>query len=114
MSRYFARKTACAYGHNHASKREATRCAELHLLLRGGAIEGLVYEPQYWFEVNGQPLKLQNGRRAGYKPDFTYLEDGRVIAEDVKASNGFTDRDFPLRSALFRALFPEIELRVLK
>lgn len=114
MSRYFAKRTACQHGHTHASKREAARCADLHLMLRAGQIDGLAVEPQYYFEVNGAPLKLANGRRAGFKPDFTYMEEGQVVAEDVKASNGFVDRDFPLRAALFRACFPDIELRVVK
>jgi len=56
-------------------------------------------------------LKLGNGSTAGYKPDFTYSERGKLIAEDVK---GMVVRDFPLRAALFRHLFPEWELRVIK
>jgi len=38
MSKYHAKRTACAHGHTHASGREAKRCAELHLLLRAGHI----------------------------------------------------------------------------
>lgn len=114
MARYFARKTKCAMGHTHASKREAERCAELHLLFRKGHIGALVVEPQFWFEINGEVVKHTNGRRVGYKPDFTYLEGNRTVAEDVKASNGFMARDVPLRMALFRHLFPDIELRVVK
>ncbi|NVD44371.1 phage tail protein [Qipengyuania atrilutea] len=32
MGKYFAKKTTCIHGHKHASKREAARCVELHLL----------------------------------------------------------------------------------
>ena len=103
MPRYFAKKTTCIHGHKHDSKREAARCAELHLLLKAGEIDGLVYEPQYWFEINGQPVKHMNGRRAGYKADFSYIEGGKVVVEDVKAKNGFMARDVPLRWAIFRA-----------
>lgn len=111
---YFARKTQCIHGHTHASKREAARCVELHILFQTGQIQALVYEPQYFFEIDGRPLRHANGRRAGYKPDFSYLEGNKVVVEDVKAANGFIERDVPLRMALFRHLNPDIELRVVK
>jgi len=111
VSKYFAKKTPCQHGHVHASAREAKRCGELHLLLRAGEIEGLTVEPSYDLHSNGEPIKMGNGHIARYRPDFTYLERGKVIAEDVK---GYVVRDFPLRAALFRACYPEIELRVLK
>lgn len=111
MSKYFARKTTCQHGHAHASKREAARCAELHLLLRAGEIDALTVEPTYELHVDGTPIKMGNGHVARYRPDFTYLERGKVVAEDVK---GVIVRDFPLRAALFRHCYPEIELRVLK
>lgn len=109
--KYRAKRTACQHGHNHPSKREAARCDELHLLQKAGAISDLEYEPQFWFVINGEQLKLANGRRAGYKPDFSYVEGGREVVEDVK---GFAARDFALRAALFRHLFPTVELRIVK
>lgn len=110
-NKYGARKTPCNHGHVHASAREAKRCGELHLLLRAGEITALVHEPTYELSVAGQPIRMGNGHKAKYRPDFTYLENGKVIAEDVK---GFVVRDFPLRAALFRHCFPNIELRVTK
>lgn len=111
MSKYNARRTACQHGHSHASAREARRCHELHLLFRAGQIDALVVEPTYELHVGGQAIVMGNGHRAKYRPDFTYLENGKVVAEDVK---GFIVRDFPLRAAIFRHCYPEIELRVLK
>ena len=111
MSKYFARKTVCQHGHTHASKREAARCGELHLLLRAGAIDGLVVEPTFELSIGGKHVKMGNGHTAKYRPNFTYLEGGKVIAEDVK---GFIVRDFPLRAAIFRHCYPHIELRVVK
>lgn len=110
-NKYGAKRTPCSHGHNHASKREAKRCGELHLLLRAGAIEALVYEPQYWFEINGAVVKHEKGRRVGYKPDFGYLEKGQVVVEDVK---GMVTEAAQLRMTIFRALFPDIELRILR
>lgn len=112
MTKFFAKKTTCAHDHSHDSKREAARCEELHLLQRGGAISGLIVQPTYKFAVNGDWLKLRNGSVAGYKPDFSYKEGDRIVAEDVKAKNGFMGRDLPLRHALFRHLNPDIELRI--
>lgn len=109
---YFAKKTTCALGHKHASRREAARCVELQALFRAGKIDALVFEPQYHFEIDGAVVKHTNGRRAGYKPDFSYIEDGKVVVEDVKASNGFIERDVPLRQAIFRHLNPDVELRI--
>lgn len=108
--KYHAKATTCRQGHGHPSKRETTRCDELHLLLRAGQIDALVYEPSYDLHIDGKPIKMRNGHTARYRPDFTYREAGRIVAEDVK---GFTVRDFPLRAAVFRHCYPEIELRIL-
>jgi hypothetical protein len=111
VAKYFAKKTACIYGHLHDSKRESVRCGELHIMQRSGFISGLIIQPEYKFAVNGDWLKLRNGQVAGYKADFSYKEGNRIVVEDVK---GFMVRDFALRAALFRHLNPEIELRVTK
>ena len=113
MSKYFAKRAECQHGHSHASKREAKRCAELHLLLRAGAISGLVVEPQYWFEIGGTVVTHDNGRRVGFKPDFSYMEQGRVVCEDVKGGPTLTEAAV-LRMTLFRHLFPAIDLRVVR
>jgi hypothetical protein len=109
VSKYRARKTICRQGHQHPSAKEAKRCDELHLLLKGGQITALVYEPTYELHLDGKPIKMGNGHTARYRPDFTYCENGKIVAEDVK---GFTVRDFPLRAAVFRHCYPSIELRV--
>jgi hypothetical protein len=111
MSKYHARRTPCNHGHTHASAREAKRCGELHLLFRAGVIDALVVEPTFDLTLDGKQIKMGNGHTARYRPDFTYIENGKVVAEDVK---GFIVRDFPLRAAIFRHCYPEIELRVVK
>ena len=113
MNKFYAKRTACNQGHSHSSKREAKRCGELYLLLRSGAISALVVEPQYWFEINGSVVTHANGRRAGYKPDFGYIENGKHVVEDVKGGPTMTEAA-TLRIALFRHLFPAIELRIVK
>lgn len=110
-NKYHAKPTTCIHGHKHASKREAARCVELHLLQQAGEIENLEVEPTFRFMVNGRAVTMANGHFAKYRPDFIYTENGQEIAEDVK---GVVVRDFPLRAALFRACFPTYELRIVK
>lgn len=109
FGKYRAVKSQCGAGHTHDSKREAIRCNELHALQAAGEISDLVVHPQYWFIINGKQLKHANGRRVGYKSDFEYAvtATGGKITEDVK---GVIVRDWPLRRAVFIALFPDHQL----
>jgi hypothetical protein len=110
-SKYGAEKSFCAQCHKHDSKREAARCDELHILWAAGVIADLVIQPQFWFIINGSQVKHDNGRRCGYRPDFSYTEGGQDCVEDVK---GMVTADFTLRKAIFKALFPTIEFRQTK
>jgi hypothetical protein len=113
FGKYRAVKSQCNAGHTHDSKREAIRCNELHILEAAGEISDLIIHPQYWFVINGKQLKHANGRRVGYKSDFEYTdtESGIKVTEDVK---GVIVRDWPLRRAVFIALFPGHQLRETK
>ncbi len=111
FGKYRAVKAQCNAGHTHDSKREAVRCNELHILEAAGEISDLMIHPQYWFVINGRQLKHPNGRRVGYKSDFEYIENGMLVTEDVK---GVIVRDWPLRRAVFKALFPNHDLRETK
>jgi hypothetical protein len=111
FGKYRAVKSQCNAGHTHDSKREAIRCNELHLMQAAGEITELTVHPQYWFVINGRQLKHPNGRRVGYKSDFEYNENGIWVTEDVK---GVIVRDWPLRRAVFIALFPNYLLRETK
>ena len=111
FGKYRAVKAQCGAGHTHDSKREAIRCNELHILQAAGEITDLTIHPQYWFVINGRQLKHPNGRRVGYKSDFEYVENGMLVTEDVK---GVIVRDWPLRRAVFKALFPNHDLRETK
>jgi len=111
FGKYRAVKANCNAGHTHDSKREAMRCNELHILQTAGEITDLMIHPQYWFVINGRQLKHPNGRRVGYKSDFEYIENGMLVTEDVK---GVVVRDWPLRRAVFKALFPNHDLRETK
>ena len=87
---------------------EAKRCDDLHILQRAGAISHLQCQPQYWFELNGQVVKHDNGRRVGYKPDWKYFEGNLSVVEECK---GFKTADYALRKAIFKALYPHFTFR---
>jgi hypothetical protein len=110
VSKYGAKKTACNNGHIHDSKREATRCGELHLLQRLDEIMLLQVQPRFEFVIGGKPVMMKNGQCARFTGDFAYVEvkSQKQVVEDSK---GFVVRDYPLRAAIFRHLFPQIELR---
>ena len=108
-NKFSAKKCVCQAGHGHASKAEARRCDQLHLLQRAGQISDLQQQPQFWFVINGEQVKHEGGRRVGYRADFAYQEGGKPIVEDVKGA--YRDDAWTLRKAIFRALFPTIELR---
>lgn len=59
------------------SATEARRGEHLAMLERAGAISGLLYQPVY---------VLCERPRVTYRPDFTYLLDGKLVVEDVKGT----------------------------
>lgn len=114
MKKWKAKKAYCKEGHKHDSIMEAKRCDELHLMLAAGEIDDLIVWPQFFFVVNGIQVKHDNGRRLGVKLDFGYTLDGKEIVEDVKGAKAVDSRDWPIRKAVFKALFPTYELREIR
>lgn len=54
-------------------------------------------------------LKVDGKKVGSVRPDWTYLERGKVIADDCK---GYQTRDHKTRWKLAKALYPEIEWRL--
>ena len=81
-------------GHKFASAKEANRYCELRLLERGHQIVALVLQPRFLIEVNGQKV-------CTYVGDFSYMEKGRTVVEDVK---GVETDVFKLKRKLMRAV----------
>jgi hypothetical protein len=112
MSKFRAKKTPCLHGHNHDSRAEAKRCNDLHILERGDKIHGLQVWPFFAFVIDGEAPKMGNGHRLGVKLDFSYIEDGKLVAEDVKGRSKLSDsRDWPIKRALFKHIYKAWELR---
>jgi hypothetical protein len=111
VKKWKAKKAYCKEGHKHDSISEAKRCDELHVEYAAGEIEDLIVWPQFWFVINGRQVKHDNGRRLGVKLDFGYIHDGIEVVEDVKGGKASDSRDWPIRKAIFKALFPTYDLR---
>ena len=115
MKKWKAKKAYCKEGHKHDSISESKRCDELHLMLAAGDIDDLIVWPQFWFVINGIQVKHDNGRRLGYLADFQYTENGKEVVEDVKPTSKAADsRDWPIRKAVFKALFPTYDFREIR
>lgn len=110
--KYNAKKANCSHGHTHDSKREADRCDYLHIRQAAGEISRLETQVQFRFAIDGRAVKHDNGRSVGVKLDFTYTDsNGDLVAEDSKPKDyRARGRDWPIRKAIFKSLFPEIRL----
>ena len=97
-SKYHNRRTRVSNGQIADSRKEARRYEELLLLQRAGKISDLrtqvpyelvpaQYETYERYGKNGNRLKdgIKLVERAvNYVADFVYLEDGKLVVEDVK------------------------------
>lgn len=102
--KYHSKKANCANGHTHDSKKEATRCNELHLMQRAGRISEL--KIQVPFELI-PPLKfktMRSERPCKYVADFTYILDGVQIIEDTK---GYKTPDYIIKRKLMKQRYCE-------
>lgn len=95
FNKYHAKKTACYYGHEHDSKKEAERCNELHMMQAHGLISGLEIQKKFLLipqqrepDVTTATGRTVKGkvieREVNYIADFVYTENGSVVVEDTK------------------------------
>ncbi len=93
-------------GHTFDSRAEYRRYCELLLLQRAGAITDLQVHPTFTLLDS----ETWNGKRYGkvtFTPDFQYIENGKIIVEDVKGGKATQTRDFKLRLRLWILNHPE-------
>jgi hypothetical protein len=87
-SKYHNKRTGA-----YASKREANRAAELHLLQKAGLITDLQEQVKFTLIP-----KQEGERECSYIADFTYLDsDGVKHCEDVK---GFRTKEYRIKKKL--------------
>lgn len=88
------------------SKKEANRFLELKMLEKTGVIKNL--ERQRRFQV---VPKTKDERAVFFVADFVYMQDGKLIAEDVKSDITRKNSTYIIKRKLFKYLFPEYEFR---
>ena len=92
------------------SKAEARRYQELSLMAKAGAVKKLRLQPEYelipTFKKNGRVF-----RKTVYRADFEYIEDGKIIVEDVK---GFKTEVYKLKKKMFEYKYKDLTLREVK
>ena len=109
MNKY-RNKKVIVDGKEFDSKREGNRYKELRLLERVGKISDLEIQPRFLlqdsFKKNGRTF-----RKIEYVADFKYIENGKIIVEDVK---GMQTDVFKLKHKIFEKVYPDLELRIIK
>ena len=86
-------------GYDFASKKEAKRYAELKLLEKGKVISNLIVHPAFILSIN-------NTHICNYIADFSYIENGKEVIEDVKGyKKGGAYQLFRLKKKLMYAIY---------
>jgi hypothetical protein len=107
-SKYRNKPTIGVDGKRKASRVEAKRDGELALLERGGKIVELKRQPRF-------PLVVNDTKICTYVGDWQYIElwpDGRMRRKVVEDKKGYATREFKIKWALARALYPNITWRL--
>ena len=92
------------------SNAEAERYAELKILERAHLISELKVHPRYTL-LEGFRYRGINERPIVYEADFSYIEDGENIVEDVK---GYKTPEYNIKRKLFEVKFTECVFREVK
>jgi hypothetical protein len=83
FGKYHSRKVRLD-GLDFDSQAEAERWAELRLLERAGEIESLQPHPRWVLQPAFTRPDGRRERAITYEADFSYLENGQLVVEDVK------------------------------
>jgi hypothetical protein len=104
-NKYGAKKTVVG-GITFDSKKEANRFVELQLLERAGEITDLKRQVKIDLYGRDGPIYTRTRRIMRLTVDFTYIQDGVLIYEDVK---GKLTRDYDVRVAVALAMGIEVK-----
>ena len=77
------------------SMKEGARYRQIKLLEKAGKITDLELQPKYDLIVNGKKVGL-------YKADFRYIEEGKLVVEDVK---GMKTAIYNLKKKMIKAIY---------
>lgn len=110
MNKYRNRKTIVD-GIKFDSKAEARRYVELKLMEDTGHIKNLKLQPKFELQPKYKNNKGKTVRAITYIADFSYIENGKSIVEDVK---GVETKEFKLKKKLFENKYRDIDFRLVK
>ena len=110
MNKYHAKKTTVD-NITFDSEKEAHRYGELRILERVGMITDLVCHPTYVLQ-EGFIWHGKKIRPITYEADFSYIEGGQRITEDVKGSEKTITALAKVKIKMFKKLYPEIMFRL--
>ena len=85
------------------SRKESARYSDLKLMHRAGAITDLTLQPKFDIVINGQKV-------CSYIADFSYVENGVTVVEDVKSEMTRKLPTYRLKKKLMKAVH-SIEVR---
>jgi len=101
----FKAKKVVIDGHTFDSKLEAKRWSQLKLMQAAGKISHIKSHPSLPIEINGKPC-------GSYEADSGYIEDGKVVIEEVKGAV-ITD-GFSFKWRVLKALYPNYIFRCMR
>lgn len=110
MSKYKNKKTIVD-NIKFDSKAEANRYIELKLLEKAGKISDLELQPKFELQEKYINNKGEKVRAITYKSDFSYIENGKLVVEDVK---GVETKEFKIKKKLFENKYRDIDFRLVK
>lgn len=90
---------------------EGRRYKELKLLEKAGKISDLELQPKFELQEKYTNAKGEHVRAITYKADFCYIENEKIIVEDVK---GMETKEFKLKKKLFEYKYKDVEFRLIK
>lgn len=96
MSKYGSNKTYYN-GIRFDSRKEADRYAELCILQKAGIISDLQRQVQFTLIPAQYEGKKCIFKATNYYADFTYMQDGKLVVEDVK---GFKTKEYQLKKKM--------------
>ena len=108
-SKYKSKKTEIE-GIFFDSKKEAERYKELKEKCEKGQILSLKRQVKYIlqpsYKLNGKTV-----REISYLADFEYIEDGKIIVEDVKSKFTAKDKVYTIKKKMLLYKYKNIEFR---
>lgn len=90
---------------------EGSRYKELKLLEKGNYITELKLQPKFELQEKYTNSKGEHIRAITYRADFSYIENGKLIVEDVK---GMETKEFKLKKKMFEYKYKNIDFRLIK